>query len=379
MRPKGIILLSVIASIGGVVFFLVCKYTYEFKVVELQQKAREAFAKALDQELENRNIESNISFNLKAGAVMPNVSDIVYWQDEKGRHEFLLDARKSHMNITNDGNIRALHSFAFEETPLLPDSLNVLWGEQLHELDISFKSALCISLMDKEGNVKSQKTSQNEWCNSSNVIFTFYVGYACEIEVIGFLYYSVWSMIYKELLLYILLFIILGSGLYKAFLFLRNKIHSLRSKEIVEVVKKEIVEVVKEVPVEVIKEVLIEKQVIKEVQRVDTTPLRSYMLDGNIIFYADQNIIEVDGFKQRIQSQSSFLLELFLEEKDNGYILKEDFIIDKLWPDNSGNDKRMHKAVARLRLLLKEIGSSFEIINKNDTYQLIISEKTSVL
>lgn len=379
MRLKSIILLSVIACIGGAVFFFsICKYTYDFKVVQLQQKAKEAFAKALDQELENRNIESNISFNLKAGSVIPNASDTVYCEDEMGRHKYLLDAKKNHMNITNDGNIRALHSFVFEETPLLPDSLNLLWGEQLHELGISFKSALCISLMDKEGNVKSQKTSQNEWCNSSNVIFTFYVGYACEIEVIGFLYYSVWSMIYKEVLLYILLFVILGDGLYKTFLFLRSKIHSSHSKEIVEVVKKEIVEVIKEVPVEIIKEVLIEKQVVKEVQRVDNTPLRSYMLDGNVIFYADQNIIEIDGFKQKIQAQPSFLLELFLEEKDNGYILKEDFIINKLWPDNSGNDKRMHKAVGRLRLLLKEIGCSFEIINKNDAYQLIISKKTSV-
>ena len=35
MRPKIIILLSAIACIGGIVFFLACKYTYEFKVTEL--------------------------------------------------------------------------------------------------------------------------------------------------------------------------------------------------------------------------------------------------------------------------------------------------------------------------------------------------------
>ena len=71
-------------------------------------------------------------------------------------------------------------------------------------------------------------------------------------------------------------------------------------------------------------------------------------------------------------------LAYFINQKDNGYILKEDFIIDKLWPDHSGNDKRMHSAIGRLRLLLRKIDTSFSIINKNGTYQLIIPEKPPV-
>ena len=69
---------------------------------------------------------------------------------------------------------------------------------------------------------------------------------------------------------------------------------------------------------------------------------------------------------------------LFLNEKDNGYTLKEDFIIEKLWPDNSGNDERMHKAIGRLRSFLRKIDPSLSIINKNGTYRLIISEKSLV-
>ena len=57
MRPKIIILLSAIACIGGIVFFLACKYTYEFKVTELKEKAKETFTEALDKELKNRNIK----------------------------------------------------------------------------------------------------------------------------------------------------------------------------------------------------------------------------------------------------------------------------------------------------------------------------------
>ena len=53
-------------------------------------------------------------------------------------------------------------------------------------------------------------------------------------------------------------------------------------------------------------------------------------------------------------------------------------VIEKLWPDNSGNDERMHKAIGRLRSFLRKIDPSLSIINKNGTYRLIISEKSLV-
>ncbi len=130
---------------------------------------------------------------------------------------------------------------------------------------------------------------------------------------------------------------------------------------------------------EIIKEVQVEKQIIKEVQRVDIIPLHSYILGESLIFYADQNIIEVNDVKYNIQGQSSLLFRtIFSRKKDNGYTLKEDFIIEKLWPDNSGNDERMHKAIGRLRSFLRKIDPSLSIINKNGTYRLIISEKSLV-
>ncbi|EFI04439.1 hypothetical protein [Bacteroides sp. 1_1_14] len=379
MRPKSVILLSVIVTIGGILFFLACKYTYDFKITELKEKARETFVKAVDQELKNRNLKDEISFNLKTDAVRADVSDTVYWEDETGRHYCILDNEKKQMNITNDGNLRALHTFAFSKKPLHPDSLNIIWDGQLNKSDISFKSALCISLMDNDGNVKLQNKSQDEYGNSANVVFTFYIGYVYEIKVIGYLYYSVWSMIYKETLLYLLLYVILGYGFYKSLIILRCKIHLLHTKEIVEIVKEVPVEVVKEVPVEIIKEIPVEKQIIKEVQRVENIPLRSYLLGENIIFYADQNIIEINDVKQKIQAQSSLLLELFIQQKDNGYILEEDFINEKLWPNYSGYGERMHTAIGRLRSVLRKIDPSFSIINKSGTYQLIIPEKLSNL
>ena len=248
--------------------------------------------------------------------------------------------------------------------------MNAKWREQLLISGISFKSALCISLTTKDGNVRSSNTYQSEWCNTSNLVFIFYIGYGYEIEVMGYLNYTMWSMIYREMLLYLFLYVVLGYGFYKSFIIISHKIQLLRIKDRVEIVK--------EVPVEIIKEVPVEIQVIKEVQRVENIPLRSYLLRENIIFYADQNLIEVDGIKQNIQAQTSLLLELFINQKDNGYILEEDFIKEKLWPNYSGYGERMHSAIGRLRSLLKKIDTSFSIINKNGTYQLIIPEKPPV-
>lgn len=378
MRPKSIILLSVIACIGGIAFFFACRYTYKSKVAELKEKAKKTFVEAVDRELNDRQLKGNFSVYLNLGNIVSETPDTVYLEDESGRYSYQIGLEKKHKNINNDANVRFLHSIAFGKKPLIPDSLNTKWREQLLISGISFKSALCISLTTQDGNVSSSNTYQSEWCNTSNLVFTFYIGYGYEIEVVGYLYYTMWSMIYREMLLYLFLSVVLGYGFYKSFIIISHKIKLLRTKERVEIVKEVPVEIVKEVSVEIIKEVPVEIQVIKEVQRVENISLRFYLLRENIIFYADQNLIEVDGIKQNIQAQTSLLLELFINQKDNGYILKEDFIIDKLWPDHSGNDKRMHSAIGRLRLLLRKIDTSFSIINKNGTYQLIIPEKPPV-
>ena len=371
MKLKNIILLSIIICIGGIALFFVCKATYNSKVDELKKKAEEAFYKALEQELTKRLPESDISFNLKSGTMIADAPDSVYLEDETGRHLYMLDPKKNQMNITTDRSVRALHSIALGEKPLLSDSINLIWSKQLQESGISFESALCISLIGTDGNVKSRsRCQQSKWCHSSNLVFTCYIGYACEIEVMGYLNYSVWSLMYKFILFYLLLDVILVYSFYKSFFIFRRKIHLLRDKYAVEIVK--------EVPVEVVKEVPIEVLVIKEIQKIEATSIHPYKLSEHTLFYADRNIVEVDGVERNIQPQSSRLLELFLKEGGNEYTLEASVIIKKLWPDKSGNDQRMQKAVGRLRSFIHEIDPSLNIINKLNAYQLIFIENQSI-
>lgn len=90
------------------------------------------------------------------------------------------------MNITDNTNVRAMHSFTFGKKPLLLDSLNVIWKEYLSKSHIFNKSTLCISTTDEQGNTNSLNTVQSEWANPSTLMFTIYLGYACEIEVKGY-------------------------------------------------------------------------------------------------------------------------------------------------------------------------------------------------
>ena len=137
--------------------------------------------------------------------------------------------------------------------------------------------------------------------NSNKIIVCLFCGVfvITLIMLIGYLCYSVWSIMYKEIFLYLLLYIVLVYGFYKSFIVLRRKLYSLPNKEIIEI------EVIKEVPVEV--------PVIKVVQNIDAT-IHSYKLNERSIFYSERNILVVDGVEKKIQPQTCRILELFLED-----------------------------------------------------------------
>lgn len=370
MRTKKIILLLLFAGIGGALVFFACRYTYESKMAELRFRALNAFAEAINSELVSRDLQGNIYLNFNYNSMDPDSLETVYWEDAFGRHEYVIDSEKKELNIEKDPNVRVLHSIAFSKEPLQPDSLNTKWLEQFQLPNVNFKAAIRISIFNEDGNIKSQKlTTQNEWCDVSNPIFYRYIGYASEMRVDCYLHISMWDIIYREVLLYLVFYILLLFGGYKFFVFINCKFNSLHSKEVIKVIN--------EVPVEIIKEVPIEVHIYEEVQKIDATPIRSYKLGEGIIFSADRNMIIINGVEEKIQAQSCLLLELFFKSNQD-YILKDSEIIENLWPDGSGNDARMHKAIHRLRSLINKIDPSIDIIKKVGTYQLIILENNSV-
>lgn len=346
MKIYNVILLAIAVCIGGVVFFFACKYAYESKSSTLKQRAKNTFIEAVDQEVKNRKLEGPLTFHFDPKAVAADVPDSVCIRDSLGMHWYSLDRKKCNMNITNNTNLRALHSYTFGERPIVVDSLNTIWRECLLKAYLPVKSALCISKMDERGKVKSHNKTQCEWCDFSNLAFTVYIGYACEIEVKGYIHYSIWSIMLFDILFYLLLYIFIVYGMYKTGILFRKKLVLIQQKNTIEVLK-----------------------VVKE---VDGTPIRSYMLKEDMIFYAEEKVIEFKGIKTSLSPQANELLELFLSRKEKHYILEDDEIMSKLWSDGTGRMENVHKAVGRLRNILHKLDSEIDIKRGVETYQLLI-------
>lgn len=348
MKVRNIKLLSAIVCIGGIIFFFACKFTYESKVPDFKQKARAAFDNAIKEELEGRKIKASLSFYTDVQTLSRDIPDSVSLGDSEGVKRYHLDYKKHCMNITDNWDLRSLHSFAFKKNPLIPDSLNAKWKKYLLKSHINAASALCISVMDENGKVKHQNELESGWCDASNLVLTVYIGYACEIEVKGYLDYSMWSIMKMYILLYLLLCMIFIYGIYKTSIVVQEKIIAMQQEKIIEV------------------------PIITVVEKMESTSIHSYMLHENIIFYPERKRISVGNINVKIPKQLCHLLELFLQHKNENYILKDDIIMQELWPNGSGSAEGMHKAVGRLRSLLKQADPTIDIQKHTDFYQLIL-------
>lgn len=348
MKTTNLILLSIVALIGGIAFFFVCRYTYIYKVTELNQKAKEAFVKVVDREVKSRDEKGELALFFNAEHLLvAQMPDSVHFQDASGSYAYKLDTMKMRMNITDDINIRSVHSCVFRKKPIQLDSLNMIWRECLIDSGFStIQSALCISVMDGNGNIESQKGSFSKWCSQSNCIFTTYIGYASEIEVKGYLHYSVWQMMYLYVLSYLLLYGICTYGVYTLCVFAKKMI-SKREKKLAE-----------------------PTLIIQIAKGVEETQISVYRLRENLIFYAQENKIVCDGVEHSLAAQASQLLRLFLDAED--HLLSDNVILKNLWGDEKTAAYLMQKAITRLRGVLEKIDLTIKIKRGNQNYQLLL-------
>lgn len=350
MRTKKIIMLSVNACFLGITIYFLSKYTIDRQLGVFENKVRATFIEALDHELNSRKIEGSLKSTIPVSESMlaAELPDSVCIIDSLGEHWYRFDPVKHKLNVTPIIHMRYLHSYTFSRAPLIPDSLNSIWRKYLIKSNVSDKSALQISIINEKGQAKTHITTKSEWCKKLNPVFLSYLGYANEIEVIGYLDYSLWDKIFLPILFYVLIYV--------AFVYAIYKVSRIKQEKIVIMPQKEIVEV----------------PVLKMVKVVDDTPMRSYVLHENIVFDAELQKIEKNGSEIILQNQANYLLELFLQNRENDYILTDNDIKEKLWPDENVNVERIHKAIARLRLKIHEVDSSIDIKRGTGTYQLLL-------
>ena len=332
----------------GLIWGWIGKMSYDSKLLEFEAKSKKTFIEALNIEMRNRNIPNMPmhSNSTIASLLKTEYPDSVYIMDETGKHYFKFYIEKHNNSTTNDVELRALQSGVFYENPIQPDSLNHIWKALLLKEKICSQSALRLSILDRHHVTTVTTTVNSAWCNKINPVFITYIGYAFEIEVTGFINYSIWSILGWWILIYLLSYVLSIFAAYIIVSYMLTKIKTLRQVKIKEV----------HIPV--------------FVKESDGPHVNSYALRENFIFYAEQRVIEIDGERKKIPLQASLLLELFLNSKD--YIVTDAEIMNTLWPDGSGHLKRVHKAVARLRTyLMTDFPIRIERENL-DTYQLFV-------
>ena len=166
-------------------------YAYEQEVKALHVYADSVFHEAFHVELQKRGMDQVESW--RYGCEDSFVSSVdtafkkVTIQDEYGTYSFRVDAMKIRKNIVSSPGEQGLHTVVCLTHPLSVDTLNILWRTMLNERQkFPIRTGLKLTVSDNNGVVRSSFSPDSLSCLSYSSIFTYYVGYRCEIEILGF-------------------------------------------------------------------------------------------------------------------------------------------------------------------------------------------------
>lgn len=151
------------------------------------------FVNVLTSKLESKQKEMDIPYFVSCTS--DSISQEVRITTSEGTKTFKIDPVKSRRNVSRSSILRGLHSVICEESPLSPDTLNALWATALGANKISATTSVCISITDFHERVSYLMSRDAVAAVSSSLAFTSYVGNRCEIEICGFLQYSLWQII----------------------------------------------------------------------------------------------------------------------------------------------------------------------------------------
>lgn len=338
-------------SIAIVLFLLSGYYYYKYRQVAIEQMAKEAFVEAVNDEAYKRIPDVKLTVGINGGKLLKKdeAPKYIYWYDELGKRKYEIDSEKHWKNVTMDSDVRIIHSCAFKDYPLNPDSLNYNWQNYLKKKNLVCRTGIYMFLIDWDEETTSLLTSDSEWWQNLQPFWVRTIGYRCEMECQLYLQYSLWQVLGFVGIGYILLYIFLIFTLYKITSIIRRKMNP--EKIITE------------------KEVLVNEVLVKE---VEATTVRLYHLGGDVYFDAEKRIISEGEKNVSLTNQSAELLELFLQA-DN-HVLSVNAIGLALWNADGNYDNRIYQALNRLRGFLKQFPSlSIENVSVGE-YRLRISK-----
>lgn len=329
---------------------LICSgvFLYRNGVAILNQRVIDAFSEALEIELANKNIERGalVVQNRIDISKIGQAPQIVGITRATGREEYIVSAEQHQKNVAKDVDTRVLHSYILASNPIAIDSLNAIWKQILKDSYLIGKTALQMSTMNGSGHAETFMTADSICFASAIPLFICYLGYGCEIKIVGFFDYSCWFVLGRYVIIYILLILVICILIYFFISYLRKRYrYSPAIKEVV------VTQLVRDVP---------------------KRTIRIYQLKENFIFDAEKRLLIVDGqIKGKLPLQRCALLEMLLNAEESK--LSDDAIMKQLWPDRSGTVVRLQQVIKRLRHDLAVVDPSIDLKRVQPySYQLFI-------
>lgn len=323
-----LIAVFVFASLSGIL--------YSSSKEEMQEQSKVAFKEAFEKEFTQRGAEGKLKYYVSRESLLPpnNERKVVSVTDESGTIEYLIDPEKDAMNVTADPGIRGFHSALFRKCPLHPDTLSNHWQRALKSKGVYAKTSLNIVVMERDQS-NHQKMSRDAFlCAPRFHLFTFYIGYICEIEVSGFIDYTMLNVLVYNWSSFLILFLIVISATF-ILLFLLIKREKKEKEDVLPSIDVPILTINAPMPT------------------IEDPNARIYAISPDTIFNSVTQRFTNKGKEngKKLSGQLSALLILFMEAENHEVTDKA--IMDKLWSDKTENAPKLYSVIKRLRKELK--------------------------
>ncbi len=315
------------------------------QVVEWNEGAKVAFEEALWMEVNKRAeipIYSSFSGENGMATLKERVPDSVSVMTMDGWKRYKVDRDKYDNSLIKETGKRVSLSTLLKKYPLSIDSLSIHWDSLLNLKQISAKSKIryIITDLDLKNDTVYSETNHSLRFDSLSVS---YLGFRCEHELVGYVFYPYWLwnlpfLSYLGILLpwgFLIFLVVFYSSVEKLF---HNKF---------------------------IQEKIVEKEI--HVADVAIDKAKIYQLPDGSVFDSFAGTLTKDDLIHILPPQSALLLRLFLRKEKHRLTTME--IEQELW-NGQGSVDKIHKVIQRLRNELKKVSSDLVIKNVNGDYEL---------
>lgn len=320
---------------------IVAYVLYGKRVDEWRQVAHKELRETLHESAVQVDFEH--SHYLKTDSIENDSLVNVVVQTEKEENVYPHFILKGGQNVEEASPLRTIHSVLYMEGLLSVDSLERLWNVRLSECFFPGKGYLqmAVSGTGATDSVMSSRCGTPAVLARADSLTYYTMGYTDEIKVTGWVSLVPWLAYAVGDWLWIIFLAVLVGGLCMLWLEREAVIAKLRKR----------FSLIERVPVRV----------------VSDSHVHHYELEDGTFFDREQRTLQHGERTTVLSVQNTLLLVTLIEAEGNALSIAE--LFKELWPDGSGNDEKLRKAVGRLRKELCKV-SSYTIENELGIYRL---------